>query len=119
MAALMHSSKLAVALRPFFLRHFILLRFENTSWRIAGSITLVAPDMALALRSPMRYRCVCARSLRRAAGLVGVWRSIVFTQSGNWGRARGRSYIESISLPAVLTSQGWLMDRSTYVRAYV
>ena len=43
--------------------------------------------MALALHSPMR--CVCAR--RRAAGLVGVWRSIAFTQSGNWGRARGRS----------------------------
>ena len=40
---------------------------------------LVAPGIAMAVRSPRR--CVCAR--RRAARLVGELRSITFIQSGN------------------------------------
>jgi len=71
---------------------------------------LVAPDRAVALRRPMRS--VCAR--RRLAGLVVAWRSMEYLLSQVTGAGRaGRSYIESISLPTVLTSQGWLMDRCT------
>ena len=76
---------------------------------------LVAPDMTLVVRSPMR--CICAH--RRAAGLVGVWRSIVFTQSGNWGWARGRSYIESISLPLNSIDVTGLADGQVYLRTCV
>ena len=74
---------------------------------------LVAPDNAIAVRSPRRR--VCAR--RRAVGLVCVVRSIAVYSGNLLGRARGRSYIESIRLPTVLTSQGRLMDRlCTYAR---
>ena len=87
-----HSEKLASAPRLCSLRHFMLLGLVDISWRAAGPIALMAPDWKLAVRFPMRG--ACAR--RRTAGLVGVWRSIAFTQSGYWGRARGRSYIEPI-----------------------
>ena len=71
-------------------RHLLLLSVVNISWRLAGPITLAAPDIAIAVRWLMRR--VCAR--RRAAGLVVVLRSIA-VYSGvvlAWPGVRPRLY---------------------------
>ena len=70
------SSKLASAVRLCFPRHLLPLGVVNISWRLAGPIALVAPDIAMALRSPRR--CVCAR--RRAAGRAAAQAPAVLVQ---------------------------------------
>ena len=89
-AAVTHSSKDASFFMWCLRRHLLLLSAVNISWRLAGPITLAAPDIAIAVRWLMRR--VCARG--RAAGLVVVLRSIA-VYSGvvfAWPGVRPRLY---------------------------